>query len=186
MIDAGEIQRNARKFCCQPLAFEWRRNFGVDKNDTVGKAAIRNQRTKAIHEQFETLRFFVVGDGYVVEVQAHGSHRSFAGLFIPEIAERAGRALVDLLDDAVASRAVHVDPRASADVEYFAEALHTLGGVNADAGYPDDGDFAVRVGLFGFAHKDLRVTGQVYQGFWKNYGAEESGGSLLKRRASSA
>jgi hypothetical protein len=58
--------------------------------------------------------------------------------------------------------------------------------VNADAGFPDDGDFAVRVGLFGFAHEDLRVTGQVYQGIWKNYGAEVSGGSLLKRRASSA
>ena len=140
----------------------------------------------AIDEQFETLRFFVVDDGCVVEVHVHGSPCGFAGLFIPEITERAGRALVDLFDDALGSRAVHVDPRASVDVEDFAEALHALGGVNADAGFPDDGDFAVRVGLFGFAHEDLRVTGQVYQEIWKNYGAEVSGGSLLKRRASSA
>jgi len=41
MIDAGEIERKAGKFCCQAMAFEWRRNFGVDKNDTAGKAAIR-------------------------------------------------------------------------------------------------------------------------------------------------
>jgi hypothetical protein len=106
----------------------------------------------AINEQFETLRLFVVGDGYVVEIHVHGSPRGFADLFIPEITERAGRALVDLFDDALGSRAVHVDPGASVDVEDFAEALHALGGVNADAGFPDDGDFAVCVGLFGFAH----------------------------------
>src|ERR1700687_102877 len=140
----------------------------------------------AIDEQFETLRFFVVDDGCVVEVHVHGSPCGFADLFIPEITERAGRALVDLFDDAIASRAVHVDPGAITDVEDCAEALNALGGVNADAGFPDDGDFAVRVGLFAFAHEDLRVTGQVYQGNWKNYGVDVSGGSLLKRRASSA
>src|SRR5947209_5295188 len=79
-----------------------------------------------------------------------------------------------LFDDAIASRTVHVDPRASVDVEDFAEALHAVGGVNADAGFPNDGDFAVGVGLFGFAHEDLQVTEKVYQGIWKNYGVEES------------
>jgi len=106
----------------------------------------------AIDEQFETLRLFVVGDGCVVEIHVHESLCGFADLLIPEITERAGRALVDLFDDAIASRTVHVDPGAIADVEDFAEALHALGGVNADAGFPDDGDLAVCVGLFGFAH----------------------------------
>jgi len=41
MIDAGEIERKAGKFCCQAMAFEWVRHFGVGKNDTAGKAAIR-------------------------------------------------------------------------------------------------------------------------------------------------
>ncbi len=40
--------------------------------------------------------------------------------------------------------------------------------------------------FFILAHEDLQVTGKVYQGIWKNYGVEESRGSLLKRRASSA
>ena len=41
MIDAGEIERKAGKFCCQAVAFKWLRHFGVDKNDTAGEAAIR-------------------------------------------------------------------------------------------------------------------------------------------------
>ena len=41
MIDAGAIERKAGKFCCQAMAFERLRHFGVDKNDTAGKAAIR-------------------------------------------------------------------------------------------------------------------------------------------------
>lgn len=43
------------------------------KNDTLGKAAIGKQRTKAINGQFEAPGFFVVRDGYVVEIHVHES-----------------------------------------------------------------------------------------------------------------
>jgi len=161
MIEAGEIERNAREVGSQTLAFEWRRHFGVGINDAVGKAPIGDNGAKAANARFEAVSFFVVGDDYIVEIHVHGSLCGFAGFFIPEVAERAGRALLDLCDDAIAPGAVHIDPRASVDVEDFAEALHALRGVNADTGFPDDGDFAVRKGLFGFAHEDLRVTGKV-------------------------
>jgi len=161
MIDAGEIERNAREVGRKALAFEWRRHFGVGKNDAVRKALIRDKGAKAANAGFEAVSFFVVCHGYVAEVHVHGSLCGFAGFFIPEITERAGRALLDLFDDAIADGAVHVDPRASVDVEDFAEALDALRRVNADAGFPNHGDFAVRKGLFGFAHEDLRVTGKV-------------------------
>jgi hypothetical protein len=163
MMDAGEIERNAREFGSHALAFNRRRHFGMDINDAAGKAAVGDKGAMAANAGFETMSFFVVGDGYVVEIHFHGSLCGFADFFIPEIAKRAGRALIDLLDDAIAPGAIHVDPWASADVEDFAEALHAPGGVNADAGFPDDGDFAVRVGLFGFAHEGLRETKRVYQ-----------------------
>jgi len=103
MIGAGEIERNAGKLCRQAMAFERLWHFGVDKNDAVRKAAIREHRTKAIDDQLKTLRLFVVGHGYLVEVHIHGSPRGFTDFFIPEITERAGRALVDLFDDAIGS-----------------------------------------------------------------------------------
>lgn len=62
---------------------------------------------------------------------------------------------------------MHVDPRAGLDIENFAEPLDAFRGVEAQAGLPDDGDFAVGVGLFGIAHDSLRVTGKVYQGILK-------------------
>jgi hypothetical protein len=161
MIEAGEIERNAREVGRKALAFEWRRHFGVGINDAVGKALIRDNGETAANAGFEAVSHFVVCDGYVVEIHVHGSPCGFAGFFIPEIAERAGRALRDLFDDAIAAGAVHVDPRARVDVEDFAEALDALRGVNADAGFPNHGDFAVRIGLFRFAHEDLRVTGKV-------------------------
>jgi len=164
IVNAGEIERHACEFCSHALAFEWLRHFGGRKNDAAREAAISDKGAKAANASFEAMSLFVVGDGYIVEIHVHGSPCRFAGLFIPNVTERAGRALANLFDDAIASRTDHVDPRATVDVEDFAEALHALGGVNADAGFPDDGDFAVRVGLFGFAHEDLRVTGQVYQG----------------------
>ena len=167
MIDAGEIERKAGKFCCQAMAFERLRHFGVDKHDPVGKPAIREKGVKAIDDYFETLCLFIVRDGCVVEIHVHESPRGFGGFFIPNITESAGGTLVDLLDDAVGSRAVHVDPRANVDVEHLAEALHAFGGMNADAGFPNDGNFAVCVGLFRFAHEDLRVTEKVYQGIQK-------------------
>jgi len=186
IIDAGEIERHVGEFCSHALAFEWLRHFGVGINDAAGEAAITDKGAKAANAGFEAMSLFVVGDGYVVEIHFHGSPSGIADFFIPGITERSGRALRDLFDDAIASRTVYVDPRASVDVEDFAEALHALGGVNADAGFPSDGDFAVGVGVLGFAHDNLQVTGIVYQGIWKNYGVEESRGSLLKRRASSA
>ena len=168
IVGAGEIERHAGKFCSHALAFEWLRHFGVSKNDAAGKAAIGDKGAKAINAGFEAISFFVVGDGYVVAIHVHRSPCGFAGSFIPKISKCAGWALLDLFDDAIASRPFYVDPRASVDVEDFAKALHALRGVNADARFPNDRDFAVRVGLFGFAHEDLRVTERVYQGIGKN------------------
>ena len=167
MMDAGEIERRAGKFCRQAMAFERLRHFGVGKNDSVRKATVGKKGAKAIDDYFETLRLFIVRDGCVVEIHVHELPCGFADFFIPNITERAGRALVDLFDDAAGSRAVHVDPGPSVDVEDFAEALHALAGMNADAGFPNDCNFAVCVGLFGFAHEDLRVTRKVYQGIQK-------------------
>jgi hypothetical protein len=161
MIDAGEIERNACEVGSQTLAFEWWRHFGVGIKDAVGKALIRDNGEKAANAGFEAVSFFVVSNGYVVEIHVHESLCGFDGFFIPEIAERAGRTLLDLFDDAIAAGAVDLDPRARVDVEDFAEALDALRGVNADAGFPNHGDFAVRIGLFRFAHEDLRVTGKV-------------------------
>ena len=143
------------------MAFEWWRHFGVGINDAVGKAPIRDNGEKTANAGFEAVSFFVVGDGYVVEIYVHGSLCGFAGFFIPEMAECAGRTLLDLFDDAIAAGAIHIDPRASVHVEDFTEALHAPRGMNAHAGFPNHGDFAVRKGLLGFAHEDLRVTGKV-------------------------
>jgi len=68
MIEAGEIERNAREVGSQTLAFEWRRHFGVGINDTVGKALISDNGEKAANGGFEAVSRFVVGDGYVVEI----------------------------------------------------------------------------------------------------------------------
>jgi len=154
IVAAGEIERHAGKFCSQALAFECLRHLGVGIDDAAGKAAIGEKGAKAINAGFEAMSLFVVGDGYVVEIHVHGSPCGFARSFISEITKCAGRA--------------HVDPRASAEVEDFAGPLDAFRRVNRDAGFPNDGDFAVRVLLFGFAHEDLRVTGQVYQGIWRN------------------
>jgi len=71
MTNAGEIERKAGKLRSQALAFEWLRHFGVGKNDAAGKAAIRHQGAKAANAGFETMSFFVVGDGYAVEIHVH-------------------------------------------------------------------------------------------------------------------
>jgi hypothetical protein len=149
------------------VAFKGRRNFGVSKNDAIGEAAIVHQRAEAADPRFETVRFFVVNYDNLAEIQVHELTRGFFRFFIPEITERSGRALLDLPDDAIGGCAVHVDPRVGLDIENFAEALDAFRGVETQAGLPDDGDFAVGVGLFGTAHVDLRVTGKVYQGILK-------------------
>jgi hypothetical protein len=51
------------------------------------------------------------------------------------------------------------------NVENFAEALDAFRGMDAQAGFPNDGNFAVGVGLVGIAHDFLRMTPKVYQGF---------------------
>jgi hypothetical protein len=152
------------------VAFKGRRNFRVSKNDAIGEAAIVHQRAEAADPQFESLRFFVVKYDKLAEIQVHKSTRGFFRFFAPEITERPGRALLHLLNNAIGGFAGHVDPRACLDIENFAEALDAFCGVKAQAGLPDDGDFAVGVGLFGIAHVGLRVTGKVYQGFLKLHG----------------
>jgi hypothetical protein len=120
VMDARELQRSARKFAGQPVAFKWRRNFGVHKNNAAWGTSVVDKGAKTADAGFEALSFFVVGDGYLVEIHVHDSPCGFADFFIPDITERAGWALVDLPDDAIAPGAVHVDPRPSADVENFA------------------------------------------------------------------
>ena len=72
MIDAGEIERSARKVGSQAVAFEWRRHFSVRKNNAAGKALIRDNGEKAANAGFEAVSRFVVCDGYVVEIHVHG------------------------------------------------------------------------------------------------------------------
>jgi hypothetical protein len=81
MIGAGEIERKSGEFGRQAPAFQRLRYFGVVKNDTLGKAAIGEQRTKAIDGNFEPPGLFVVSDTNVVEVHAHGSPCGHAGFF---------------------------------------------------------------------------------------------------------
>jgi hypothetical protein len=73
----------------------------VGDDDAVRELAIGDEGAKPVHLRFEAMRFFVMDDGDLAEIQVHGSPRCFAGFFIPEIAECAGRALIDLLDDAI-------------------------------------------------------------------------------------
>jgi len=73
IVDAGEIERRAREFGSQALAFEWPRHLGVGINDTAGKAAISHKGAKAVNADFEAPSIFVVGDGYIVEIHVHGS-----------------------------------------------------------------------------------------------------------------
>src|SRR5947208_9045697 len=115
IVGAGEIERHAGKFCSHALAFEWLRHFGVSKNDAAGKAAIGDKGAKAINAGFEAMSFFDVGDAYVVEIHVHGAPCGFAGLFIPEITEHEGWALVDMIENASGCRRVPVEPRASVD-----------------------------------------------------------------------
>jgi hypothetical protein len=78
MIGAGEVERKARKFSGQALALERPRHFRVKKNDEIGETPIRKDGAKTIDEHFETFRRFVVGDGCVVEIHAHGPPCGFA------------------------------------------------------------------------------------------------------------
>jgi hypothetical protein len=70
MIGTREIERRTGKSRCQAVAFKWLWHFRVCENDAIGKAPISEKGEKAINVQLETLRVFVVADGYVVEV--HG------------------------------------------------------------------------------------------------------------------
>jgi len=142
----------------------------VSKNNAIGEAAIVHQGAEAADPRFESVRFFVVNYDNLAEIQVHKSARGFFRFFVPEITERSGRALLHLLNNAIGGFAGHVDPRAGLDIENFTESPDAYRGVEAQAGLPDDGDFAVSVGLFGIAHVDLRVTGKVYQGFLKLHG----------------
>jgi hypothetical protein len=60
-----------------------------------------HEGAKSDHLRFKAMSFFIVDDSHLAEIQVHGSPRCLAGFFIPEIAERAGRASIDLLDDAI-------------------------------------------------------------------------------------
>jgi len=102
MIGASEIERGTGKFGSEALAPKGRGNFGVIKDDAVRKAVIGEKCALTADLCFKALSFFVVCDGDAVEVQVHESPCGFPHVFIPEITERAGRALIDLLDDAIA------------------------------------------------------------------------------------
>ena len=102
MIGAGEIEPGTGKFGGQALAFKGPGNFNMAKDDTVRKAAIGEECAQAVDLRFKALSFFVVCDGDAVEVQVHESPCGFPRFFIPEITERAGRTLIDLLDNAIA------------------------------------------------------------------------------------
>lgn len=71
MIGAGKIERNPGELCPQALAFQRLRHFGVVKKDTIGKAAIGQQRLQAVRVQFEALGVCVVRNGYIVEIHVH-------------------------------------------------------------------------------------------------------------------
>jgi hypothetical protein len=101
MIGAREIERGMGKFGGEALALKGRGNFHVAKDDTARKAAIGEKCVQAADLRLKALSFFVVCDDDGSEVQVHESPCGFAHFFIPEITERAGGALIDLLDDAI-------------------------------------------------------------------------------------
>ncbi len=101
MIGASEIKRGTGKSGGEALALKGRGNFGVVEDDTVREAAIGEKCPQAVDLRFKALGFYVVCDGDAVEVQVHESPCGFPHLFISEITERAGRTLIDLLDNAI-------------------------------------------------------------------------------------
>ena len=100
MVGAREIERRAREFCREALAFKRRRDFRVREDHVIGKTAVGKEGAKSFGLRFEALRVFVMDYGDLMEIHVHSSP-FFAGFFIPEIAERPGRALIDLLDNAI-------------------------------------------------------------------------------------
>jgi hypothetical protein len=136
----------------------------VGEHEAIGETPIGDQGAKAVDGRFESVGFFIVGGNYVVQVHLHHSPRRIGDFFIANVAQCAGRALLDLLDNAIGGRAAHVDPGASADIENFAKPLDAFAGMDANARFPDHGDFAVAIGLLRFAHVDLRVMAKFYQG----------------------
>jgi len=101
MIGACEIEPGTGKFGGKALALKGRGNFNMVKDDTVRKAAISEECVQAVDLCFKALSFFVVCDGDAVEVQVHESPCGFPHFFVPDITERAGRTLIDLLDNAL-------------------------------------------------------------------------------------
>jgi hypothetical protein len=101
VIGARKIKRGMGKFGGEALALKGRGNFNMVKDDAARKAAIGEKCVQAAELRFKALSFFVVCDDDRFEVQVHESPCGFAHFFIPEITERAGRALIDLLDDAI-------------------------------------------------------------------------------------
>ena len=101
LIGASEIERGPGKFGGQAFALKGRGNFGVVKDNAAWEAAVGKECAQVVDLRFKALRFFVICDGDAFEVQVHESPGGFSHVLIPEITERAGRTLINLLDDAI-------------------------------------------------------------------------------------
>ena len=101
MIGASEIEPGTGKFGAEAPALKGQGNFNMVKDDTARKAAIGEECAQAVDLRLKALSFLVVCDGDALEVQVHESPCGFPHFFIPEITERAGRTLIDLLDNAL-------------------------------------------------------------------------------------
>jgi hypothetical protein len=70
-VSASKIERGAREFSGEAVAFERRRNFCVRDDQAIGKSAVAHESAEPVHLRFEAMGFFVVDYGDVDEIQVH-------------------------------------------------------------------------------------------------------------------
>jgi hypothetical protein len=87
------------------------------------------------------------------------SEKGLFGFLVEKIAECAGGAFLDLVDDVFARCGVDFDPRLFLGFEDLAESADTIAAVGAFGRFPGDGDFAVGVGFLFHGFKGNRLNG---------------------------
>jgi hypothetical protein len=80
------------------------------------------------------------------------------GFLVEKIAESAGGAFLDLVDDFFAGSGVDFDPRLFLGFEYLAESADAIAAVGAFGRFPGDGYFAVGVGFICHGLKGNRLN----------------------------
>ena len=96
ILFAREIQCCPDQLRGQSMAFQSRRNFGVEKSNAIKGSPVGEKSEKAANLRFETLSRLVIGYIDRIKVWFQLSPHGLRDFFIANVAKRAGWALLHL------------------------------------------------------------------------------------------